>query len=199
MIRTSARGSRLRAIERLAWLAGRSRHMRTQLVTSCALGIAGLLAGTANSQAQQVTCRTAHFSETVRAKLLSVKDYCLNIVQRDGEPYAVLKADVARVHDDGVVVYFEKPDGTKTDRYFIPTNPNLKVDVNGEETAVHDLSIGQHLTAYVKVSAPVVAFAQPAGATAAPPQEIQAVATVPAPPKAETRQAQAPRQPKTAR
>jgi hypothetical protein len=171
--------------------------MRTRIATTCTLGILGLLAATANGQAQQVTCRTAHFSEAVRAKLLSIREVCLQIVQREGEPYARVKADVARVRDDGVVVNFEKTDGSKTDRYFIPTNPNLRVDVKGEPIEVRQLAVGQQLTAYVKVTAPVVALAQPGGVTAAPPREIETAAAAPLAPKSGTAQAQA-RQTKTA-
>ena len=163
--------------------------MRAQrAVINLAVVLVGISGSQSHGQGQQMTCQTANFSEAVRAKMPSIRNSCLEITQHDGEPSAVLRATVTRVHDNGVQVRFLLPDGTQGDRRFIETNPDLEVLVGGAPVRVHDLAVGQELTAYIKVTEPVVELAQPPAATPVP---VQVQATEPPPTPAPTRVATA--------
>jgi len=135
------------------------------------------------AQGQAMTCQTANFSEAVRAKMPSIRKSCLEITQHDGAPSALMRATVTRVHDNGVEVRFLMPDGTQGDRRFIETNPDLEVLVGGSPTRVHDLAVGQELTAYIKVAEPVFELAQPPTAAPVP---VEAKELPPAPPEPAT-------------
>src|SRR5258705_685410 len=125
-----------------------------------AINLAAVLLCIAGSQTHgqgqsTMTCETANFAESVRAQMPSVRKSCLELGEHDGAPSAVLRATVTRVHDDGVEVRFLMPDGSQGDRRFIETRPDLDVMVGGSPVRVHDLAVGQELTAYIKVTEPV--------------------------------------------
>jgi hypothetical protein len=120
-----------------------------------------------------MTCETANFAESVRAKMPSVRKACLEIQNHDGVPYAVLRAKVTRVSKTGVEVRFIMPDGSDGDRRFIETKPDQDVLVEGDSIQVHNLAVGQILTTYLKVSEPVVAIAQPPSEPAAAPVPLE--------------------------
>jgi hypothetical protein len=117
-----------------------------------------------------MTCQTANFSEAVRAKMPSIRKSCLEITQHDGSPSAVMRATVTRVRDNGIEVRFMMPDGSQGDRRFIETHPDLEVLVGGSPMRVHDLAVGQELTAYIKVTEPVLELAQPPSEAPVPVQ-----------------------------
>lgn len=160
------------------------KSQRTLMV--CALGMLAMLAAVTDARAQEVTCQSAQFSEQVVARFPRVREGCLGVVMRDGEPYATFKATVARVRSDGVDVRFLLPDGGKSDRRYIKTAPERRVIVDGKGVRVRDLAVGQELTAYVKVSEPVVALAQPADEPVAEPAPLEEFE-----PSLETRSAEA--------
>jgi hypothetical protein len=161
--------------------------MNSQKITlSCAIAVLSTVAAVTDVQAQQMTCKTADFSEEVLARFPRVREGCLEITERNGEPYALYKAEVVRVRSDGVDVRFKLPDGSKSERRYIKTRPEFRVLIEGKATRVRDLGVGQDLTAYVKVREPVVALAQPADEPVADPAPLEAVE-----PAVETRVAEA--------
>ena len=73
-----------------------------------------------SAHAQGVTCQTAKFSDTVVQRLPNVRDFCHDVVTRDGENYAVIKARLVRSNRDELTVRIKRPDGTMSDkRYFL--------------------------------------------------------------------------------
>lgn len=128
------------------------RSMRVLLVS----GIPVLVAGVA--WAEDPTCTTADYSETVIEALPDVRDLCLRIEQREGKEFAVVQAQVARVHRaNALEVRFKRPDGTKSPARYFKTAPDRRVLVEGKPTRVRDLAVGQELTAYIQVQKPVIA------------------------------------------
>jgi hypothetical protein len=111
-----------------------------------------------SAHAQGVTCQTAKFSDTVLQRLPDVRDFCHDVVTRDGENYAVIKAGLVRSNRDGLTVRIKKPDGTMSDKRYFRVKPDFRVLVKGKPTRVDHLALGQELTAYVKVTEPVIAL-----------------------------------------
>jgi hypothetical protein len=137
------------------------RPQRSALIVVLGVLVAlGALGTTTSAQAQETDCKTATFSAEVIDRFPRIREACLRITSLSGAPYAMFKATVTRVSGKGVEVRFEMPDGSKSERRFIATRPELRVNVEGTPTRVRDLGVGQELTAYVKTSEPVVALAQ---------------------------------------
>lgn len=156
----------------------------------CALGALAIASGLAFAQGQEsFTCATATFAQDVVERFPRIRDACYEVVQRPDGAYAVFKADVVRVQKDGLDVRFEMRNGDQTEVRHIKTLPEFTVDVHGKSYQVHDLAVGQDLTAYIKLSEPVVALAQPAAAPPAPPVALEP--PEPAPPPKPTHVARA--------
>ena len=112
------------------------------------------------SHAQSVTCQNAQFDPAVLEKYPNLPKSCLEIVKRNGEDYAVVKAKLDRVNANGsVVVRVKQPDGSYGERRTLKSPPNLKVLVKGKPAELRDLATDQEISAYVKVAAPVMALA----------------------------------------
>jgi hypothetical protein len=168
--------------------------MRTQRAAACcAIGALSGFSALAYGQAEPVNCETAKFTEDVLERFPRIHDACHDIIQKPDGPYAIIKADITRVRKDGMDVRFVLRDGEKSEVRQLDTQPDFRVQVQGQPYEVKDLAVGQHLTAYVKVSAPVVALEQPPNERSAPPMPLQGNAP---PPPAPTHVASA--MPKTA-
>jgi hypothetical protein len=109
--------------------------------------------------AQGTECSQVEFSQRVLDRFPRVREACLDVITRDGQPYAVFKADLVRASRDGVNVRIKLPDGSHSETRFIKTDPNLRVLVDGEKVPVQELALGQELTTYIKVSEPMIALA----------------------------------------
>jgi len=133
--------------------------MNTFLRISAAIAVCTTGAMTA-SHAQSVTCQNAQYDPAVLAKYPNLPKSCLEIVKRDGEDYAVVKARLDRVTAGGSAqVRVKQPDGSYAQRQTLKNPPNLRVLVNGKPAQLRDLAPDQELTAYVKVAGPAMALA----------------------------------------
>lgn len=112
---------------------------------------------TNNAQAEATQCETAKFPQDVLERFPRINDACYDVVQKPDGSYAVFKADVTRINSDGIDVRFVRPNGDKSEIRRIETSPEFRVDVDGKSYEAKDLSVGQHLTAYIKTAAPEVA------------------------------------------
>ena len=129
------------------------------------IGVTALLGGIA-APALAADCSNAQFSDAVLARFPNIRAVCTAIVEKDGQQYAVVKGDLVRTGNNAVYMKFTLADGTKSDTRKIETKPEFRVKINGTPTRVRDLAVGQELTAYVKVSDPVIAL-EPADETVA--------------------------------
>jgi hypothetical protein len=118
------------------------------------------------SHAQSVTCQNAQYDPAVLAKYPNLPKSCLEIVKRDGEDYAVVKAKLDRVNAAGSAqVRVRQPDGSYGERRTLKAPTNLRVLVNGKPAQLRDLAPDQELTAYVKVAGPAAMALAPAEET----------------------------------
>ncbi len=133
------------------------------------IGLAALLSVPA-AHAQSTACNSVEFSAAVLEKFPNAPQGCLEIIERDGQKLAVYKADLVRVARGTAFLKFKLPDGTRSATRAIKIDPARRVLIGGKPTRAEDLAIGQELTAYVKVSEPVVALAP---ASDAEPLDLQ--------------------------
>jgi hypothetical protein len=119
---------------------------------------ATVLLGGASVPALAADCTNAQFSDEVLAKFPNIRLVCSEIIEKDGQQYAVVKGDLVRTGTNAVYMKFKLADGTKSDTRKIATRPEFRVKVDGKPVSVRNLAVGQELTAYVKVSDPVIAL-----------------------------------------
>jgi hypothetical protein len=132
--------------------------MKASLFTIAASAVLAITAIPA-ANADPADCQTAQFSSEVLAKFPNIAKTCLDIINKDGQDYAVVKADLVRTRPGAVTVRVKMPDGTRSDSMIIRTAPGRRVLVDGKEVRVEDLAVGQEITAYVKVTQPEIALA----------------------------------------
>lgn len=129
--------------------------------TSNKLGVLGALLSIAAfpvANAQDVTCQSANFSQEVLDTFGSIRYSCREIVQRNGEPHALLRAQVVRANAPRLTVRFERTDdGNKLTNpvTFTPESDYTFTLDNGKKMKLHQLVAGNVLRVYVPVSAPV--------------------------------------------
>ena len=121
------------------------------------IGVTALLGG-ASVPALAADCATAQFSDTVLARFPNIRLVCSEVIEKEGQQYAVVKGDLVRTGNNAVYMKFKLADGTKSDTRKIETRPEFRVKVDGKPVSVRNLAVGQELTAYVKVSDPVIAL-----------------------------------------
>jgi hypothetical protein len=121
------------------------------------IGVTAMLGGIA-APAMAADCATAQFSDAVLARFPNIRAVCTEVIEKDGQQYAVVKGDLVRTGTNAVYMKFNLADGTKSDTRKIETRPEFRVKVDGKPVSVRNLAVGQQLTAYVKVSDPVIAL-----------------------------------------
>jgi len=141
------------------------------------IGVTAVLGGVA-APALAADCATAQFSQAVLDRFPNIRMVCSEIIEKDGQEYAVVKGDLVRTGNNAVYMKFKLADGTKSDTRKIETRPEFRVKIDGKPVSVRNLAVGQELTAYVKVSDPVIALepAEPSDPVAAYPMEEAAPA-----------------------
>jgi len=164
--------------------------MRNRTVKLLSAGALALAAMSGPVQADPAKCQTAVFDAAVQARFPRIREVCLDVVTKDAQDYAVVKGQLVRIGFNNELAHLKPilPDGTKADTMSIPMHPDRKVLVDGNQVLPKDLTVGQTLTFYVKVSEPV-AMVLPADNAPLEPLPV---------PEAETEMAAAPSMPKTA-
>ena len=121
------------------------------------LGATAVLGGV-GAPALAADCASAQFSQAVLDRFPNIRRVCSEVIEKDGQQYAVVKGDLVRTGNNSVYMKFKLDDGTKSDTRKIETKPDFRVKIDGKPMRVRDLAVGQELTAYVQVSDPVIAL-----------------------------------------
>ena len=166
-----------------------------RLISAGALALA-LFSGAALAQ-QPAACERVEFSDQVLARFPNIRNACLDVINRGGQSFAVVRANLVRVTPRRMTVRVQLPDGTQSDTMGINVASNERVNVGGRMVPVGDLAVGQTISAYINVNDPGIAVA-----TEEPgPVEFTPIAAEPEPEPAavaEAAPAPAPEMPKTA-
>jgi len=143
---------------------------------------------------QPAACERVQFSEEVLARFPNIRQACLDVINKDGQDYAVVKANLVRATPRRMTVQIKRPDGSLSEPIGINVKSNKRIMIAGRKTPIQDVAIGQELTAYVHVTDPGIALASEV--------EIVEFTPVPATPEPEpepaAQVAAAPEMPKTA-
>lgn len=143
---------------------------------------------------QPAVCQRVEFSPNVLERFPNIRAACLDVINKDGQEYAVVKADLVRATARRMTVRVKLPDGTHSEPRAIDVKPGFRLNVNGKPTPIEDIAVGQELSAYVHVTDPGIALA-PAEPSA--PVEFTPVPAAPEPAPEQT-VASATEMPKTA-
>lgn len=137
---------------------------------------------------QPAACERVEFSEQVLARFPNIRNACLDVISRDGQNFAVVRANLVRVTPRRMTVRVQLPDGTQSNTMGINVASNERVNVGGRMVPVGDLAVGQTISAYINVNDPGIAVASEdtgpvefTPITAEPEPEPAAVAAAPAP------------------
>jgi hypothetical protein len=115
------------------------------------------LSGAAFAQ-NTAACQRVQFSEEVLNRFPKAPQACLDVINRDGQDYAVIKAQLDSVSGNTLRVRIKQPDGSYAAATNIKASPERRVLVNGQPVRVSDLAPNQELTAYIRVDEPMIAL-----------------------------------------
>ncbi len=114
------------------------------------------LAAVPAASAQDVTCESGNFSEEVTNRFAGIRYSCLEIVERNGEPHAMLNAEVTRVAPPKLTVRFKRTDDGLTNPVTLtPASDHVFTLDNGKKLALRDLTVSSILRVYVPIAAPI--------------------------------------------
>jgi hypothetical protein len=144
---------------------------------------------------QPAACERVEFSQEVLTRFPNIRAACLDVINRDGQNFAVVRANLLRVAPHRVTVRVQLPDGTQSSPMGINVRSSTRVNVNGQMVRVNDLAVGQTISVYVNVNDPGIALASEAPG----PVEFTPMTAEPEPePAPAASVAEAPAMPKTA-
>ncbi len=145
---------------------------------------------------QPAACERVEFSPEVLARFPNIRNACLDVINRDGQSFAVVRANLVRVTPRRMTVRVQLPDGTQSNTMGINVASNERVNVGGRMVPVGDLAVGQTISAYINVNDPGIAVASE---DTTGPVEFTPITAEPEPePAAVAEAAPAPEMPKTA-
>jgi len=153
--------------------------------------VLALLPAVAGAQ-QPAICQRVEFSQDVLARFPNIRQACLDVIQKGGHEYAVVKADLIRATARRMTVRVKLPDGTRSEPRAVNVSPGFRLNVNGRSTPIEEVAIGQEITAYLHVSDPGIALAP------AEPSDTVVFTPVPAEPEPEPVASAPAEMPKTA-
>lgn len=97
----------------------------------------------------QGDCGDIQFTGDIASRFPNARDACLEIVERDGRPYAHFEARIVRVRGEEITAEFKRPDGTYgTPVAFVPA-ADARVRIQGRSYRYRELSRGQELSLYL--------------------------------------------------
>ena len=99
-----------------------------RLISAGAFALA-LFSGAALAQ-QPAACERVEFSEQVLARFPNIRNACLDVINRDGQSFAVVRANLVRVTPRRMTVRVQLPDGTQSD--------TMGINVASKPVHVHD-------------------------------------------------------------
>ena len=109
------------------------------------------------ANAQDMTCANVNFSQEVLDTFGSIRYACREIVQRNGEPHAMLRAEVVRANPPKLTLRFQRTDdGRLTNPYtFTPGDDYIFTLDDGKKMRLRELAAGNILRVYVPVKGPI--------------------------------------------
>jgi len=107
------------------------------------------------ASAEEVTCENANFSTEVLEQFAGVRYSCVEIVERNGGPYAKLKATLVRVSPPKLTVKFWREGGFTNPVTLTPGKDYVFTVEDGREVSLRELTISSEFRIYVPVTGPI--------------------------------------------
>jgi hypothetical protein len=127
--------------------------LRPLVIATLAVALTGAAFAQNNAE-----CQRMRFSDEVLARFPRAPEACLDVITRDGQSYAVFKAQLVSVTGNTLRLRFKQPDGTYAAPTNVKTKPSRRVLIDGQPVPVSELAPNQELTAYVRVDKPLLAL-----------------------------------------
>ncbi len=99
---------------------------------------------------QPAACERVEFSEEVLARFPNIRQACLDVINKDGQDYVVVIADLVRTTSRRATVRIKRSDGSFSDPINIDVQPNRRFNVDGKMVPLQDVAVGQELTTYIQ-------------------------------------------------
>jgi hypothetical protein len=138
----------------------------------------GSLGFGATASAQDVTCSDIVWSDTALGVNPNIADYCLDIVEKNGQQMAKMTARVVRQSVNSTIVQWQRPDGSWSPSERRYPDRGFRAHIGDDEVRISDLPARQEVNVYVAAedmwslpaAAPMAAAAAPAAAPAPAPE-----------------------------
>ncbi len=99
--------------------------------------------------AYAIECSELEFTGDVLNRFPNANEYCIEVAERDGKPYAHFIAEIDRVRGSKVFVKFKKPDGEYGPAVSFEPPADFRAQIGGRSYSVRSLSRGQDLDVWV--------------------------------------------------
>ena len=109
------------------------------------LSLFGLVFAAFAGGANAADCATAQFSDTVLERFPNIASACQDVIEKDGQMYAVIKSDLVRTDRDALFVRVQMPDGSRSQTRRIPVSRDFRVVINGRPVGLDQVAVGQEL------------------------------------------------------
>ena len=142
----------------------------------------GGLGFTASASAQDVSCSDLVWTDTALELNPNIAEYCLEVVQKQGQQMAKMRARVVRQSVNSTIVQWQRPDGSWSPSERRYPDRGFVAHIADSEVRIADLPARQEVNVYVaspdNFSVPA---AEPVAAAAPPPPPPPPPAPAPEP------------------
>lgn len=142
----------------------------------------GGLGFTASASAQDVSCSDLVWTDTALELNPNIAEYCLEVVQKQGQQMAKMRARVVRQSVNSTIVQWQRPDGSWSPSERRYPDRGFVAHIADSEVRISDLPARQEVNVYVaspdNFSVPA---AEPVAAAAPPPPPPPPPAPAPEP------------------
>ena len=103
-----------------------------------------------SSLASALTCDEVTLSSAITDQFPNAADACLDVVERNGEPYVKMKVELTRQGEPNKLTFrFKTEDGAFGPTHSINPAPEWRANIAGRNYRARDLGRGQELSVYL--------------------------------------------------
>ena len=103
-----------------------------------------------SSLASALTCDDVVLSTEITSRFPTAQEACLDVVERDGQSFVKMRAELARnPRGNSVTFRFKLPDGSSGPTYSTQLPSDWQIEIQGRSHGVRDLVMGQEMSIYL--------------------------------------------------
>lgn len=124
--------------------------MNFRLTFAACAAVVAAAAAAPEVQAQTMSCDDIRFTDQVLTQFPDAPNFCLDVVEKDGRPFARFNAEfVRRRGADQAVLRFRGPDGRLNSPVSVAVPEGQTIRVGGRDRRLRDLQRGDTLSVYL--------------------------------------------------